>query len=321
MVKRKKGGGANWQDTYGDMVTLLLCFFVLLYSLSTLDQQKWEILIRSLNPDAITDVDANVGNDGQSSDPPNGAEDTLEQSQEVIDADIEKLYQALTSYVEEHKDSDATISVSKVDGHVFVSFNEAVFFDGDSSALRNDSKPVLDYVAGAISRARDSIDELRIIGNTARGDGINPNNVYKDRMLAAMRATEVLVYLQEKDVMDPARMVSVGYGEWRPIADNTTSAGRAENRRVEMIVTGKDLEQELDSVGTYYAERGSDGQDMVGEGSAPLMRESPMRNENTPPAQTSAPVIEDLSLPSGSEALEDGSPLSRASALSPNNPR
>ena len=47
MMKRNKGsGGASWMDTYGDMVTLLLCFFVLLYSMSTLDQQKWQKLVQ-----------------------------------------------------------------------------------------------------------------------------------------------------------------------------------------------------------------------------------------------------------------------------------
>ena len=57
MMKRNKGsGGASWMDTYGDMVTLLLCFFVLLYSMSTLDQQKWQKLVQSFNPDAIEEV-------------------------------------------------------------------------------------------------------------------------------------------------------------------------------------------------------------------------------------------------------------------------
>ena len=42
-IKKKSGGGggANWMDTYGDMVTLLLCFFVLLYSMSTISEDKW----------------------------------------------------------------------------------------------------------------------------------------------------------------------------------------------------------------------------------------------------------------------------------------
>ena len=52
MGRRKKssgGGGANWMDTYGDMVTLLLCFFVLLYSMSDIDKEKYEILVKAFN--------------------------------------------------------------------------------------------------------------------------------------------------------------------------------------------------------------------------------------------------------------------------------
>ena len=69
MKKRNKpsGGGANWMDTYGDLVTLLLCFFVLLYSISTVDQAKWVQLVKSFNPNADqvsqivenTEIDAN----------------------------------------------------------------------------------------------------------------------------------------------------------------------------------------------------------------------------------------------------------------------
>ena len=57
-MKKKKsgGGGANWMDTYGDMVTLLLCFFVLLYSISTIDQQKWMWVVQSFNKDAIVSI-------------------------------------------------------------------------------------------------------------------------------------------------------------------------------------------------------------------------------------------------------------------------
>ena len=53
MKKRRSGGGggggANWMDTYGDLVTLLLCFFVLLYSISSLDQAKWIMIVKSFN--------------------------------------------------------------------------------------------------------------------------------------------------------------------------------------------------------------------------------------------------------------------------------
>ena len=59
-LKKKKsgGGGANWMDTYGDMVTLLLCFFVLLYSISSIDEQKWMWVVKSFNENAALNDDA-----------------------------------------------------------------------------------------------------------------------------------------------------------------------------------------------------------------------------------------------------------------------
>ena len=68
MRKKRSGGGANWMDTYGDMVTLLLCFFVMLYSMSTLDQEKWIALVESFNPVAEAQHSGGGGGDN----PPGG---------------------------------------------------------------------------------------------------------------------------------------------------------------------------------------------------------------------------------------------------------
>nr|WP_051527272.1 flagellar motor protein MotB [[Eubacterium] cellulosolvens] len=59
MAKKKGGGGdegGNWMDTYGDLVTLLMTFFVLLYSMSSLDQSKWQLFVKSIYP-GMTDSD------------------------------------------------------------------------------------------------------------------------------------------------------------------------------------------------------------------------------------------------------------------------
>jgi chemotaxis protein MotB len=101
---------------------------------------------------------------------------------------------------------------------------------------------------------------LRVLGHTAQAVPGQVNNVTADRFLASNRATVVTIYLQEKDIIDPARLVSVGYGEWRPVSSNDTSAGRAENRRVELIVTGLDLDDEAgDNITQYYTMRESTG--------------------------------------------------------------
>lgn len=261
MKKHKGGGGASWMDTYGDMVTLLLCFFVLLYSMSTIDQQKWVQLVQSFNPDAIHEITENTGNNGQIADPTTPVDGDQSENnvttQQQVDQAMEQLYLDLQMYVAQQGAAE-NISVTKGGGYVFISFNDAVFFDGDSYVLRSDGEEVLNEVGEIIRKAAPTIDELRVLGHTAQGDPNKPNNPSTDRFLASNRATVVLVYLQEMNILDPARMISMGYGQFRPVAENDTREGRAKNRRVELIVTGLDIASALgDGIEQYYTERGT----------------------------------------------------------------
>ncbi len=258
MKKKSGGGGANWMDTYGDMVTLLLCFFVLLYSMSTISEEKWKMLVVSFNPDAAQTVTENTGNDGPNADPNELDGSGMGLSQVEIDEDMAQLYELLVTYIAQQNAEDS-ISVSKGDGKVFVTFNQAVFFDGEDWSLREESKPVLEMVGGMLSEVAESIDEVRVMGHTAQGNPNRPNNVSVDRLLSAQRAANALAYLQQHCTVDPARMISEGYGQWRPVASNDTAEGRAQNRRVEMIISGRNLEQELaNNVQNYYTTTNSD---------------------------------------------------------------
>ena len=245
MRKKSGGGGANWMDTYGDMVTLLLCFFVLLYSMSTISEEKWKMLVASFNPDALQTITENTGNDGPNADPNELDGSGMGLSQIEIDEDMNELYELLMTYISQQNMQDS-ISVSKGDGKVFVTFNQSIFFDGDSWTLKEDSKPILEMIAGMLSSVAGSIEEVRIMGHTAQGDPNKPNNIIVDRQLSAMRAANTLAYIQQYCTVDPARLVSEAYGQWRPVAGNDTAEGRAQNRRVEMIISGRDLEKELE---------------------------------------------------------------------------
>ena len=244
--KRGGGGGANWMDTYGDMVTLLLCFFVMLYSMSTMDKEKWVALVESFNPDAVTEQNP-------------GGHEVSNMTQEQVDADIEALYQAMQQYVQQ-ENLTAQISITKGSGYVFVSFDNTVFFDGDSYTLRDDGKVVLDQVANSIAQISQSIDEIRVLGHTAQEVADSPNDPTVDRFLATNRAAVVTVYLQQKNIIDPSRLVSVGYGQWRPVAENNDAEGRAKNRRVELLVTGLNVESSMgDDITQYYTMRSGQG--------------------------------------------------------------
>ncbi|MEY8387121.1 flagellar motor protein MotB [Oscillospiraceae bacterium 38-13] len=244
-IKKKSsgGGGANWMDTYGDMVTLLLCFFVLLYSMSTISEDNWKAIVQSFNPNAVPDPNPTIeGTPGPSADPGEQGIAPLEERQEEIEQDMESLLQQIQEFVQQQNLQDA-ITVSKDGGKIFITFSQAVFFDGDSPVLLPEAKPILDTVSDMLSGVADSIDEVRVQGHTARARK-GGNTVVKDRSLASERATNVVIHIQQRSTLNPARLVSEGFGEWRPIAPNDTAENMAKNRRVEMIISGRNLEAE-----------------------------------------------------------------------------
>lgn len=259
MAKKKGGGGgANWMDTYGDMVTLLLCFFVLLYSISTISQEKWMVFVKSFNRDAVDQSSVTPGPIDRS-DGSGGEGLPLPDKNNEVDEALDQLYDFLVEYQESSAAAAADVSVSKGDDYVFISFNDAVFFDGNSSVLRADGKAVLDSIIPGLAAAAPYIDELKVLGHTAQGRPNQPNEIIFDRHLASDRATEVVIYLQDhipRETLHPGRLVVESFGQWRNIAPNDVEANRAKNRRVEMVISGRDLENamnnEFDSYFSMY---------------------------------------------------------------------
>ena len=256
-IKKKSGGGgggANWMDTYGDMVTLLLCFFVLLYSMSTISEDNWKAIVQSFNPSATEDPRATAGADGPNADDFGSSGqmpvEDIEQMQEQVEQDMQALLEAIESFVRQENLQDA-VTVTQNGGKIFITFSQSVFFDGNSPVIRKEAYPVLDGVCEMLSGVAGSLDEVRIQGHTARA-GSGPNNVETDRTLSSQRAANVVIFIQEHSVIAPVKLISEGIGQWRPVDTNQTSEGRAKNRRVEMIISGRDLQMEAEGVTSYY---------------------------------------------------------------------
>ena len=114
--------------------------------------------------------------------------------------------------------------------------------------------------AAILDNAADAIDEIRIQGHTAQAVANRRNPAEGDRFLASNRATIVTLFLQEHSSIHPARIISEGYGQWRPISSNATAESRAPNRRVEMIITGRKLDAEAlnDALSQYITQSDED---------------------------------------------------------------
>jgi len=267
MVKRKKssGGGANWMDTYGDMVTLLLCFFVLLYSMSTISEEKWKAIVTSFNPFAVQTPTDPEGNGGPIADPNLGdtgvnepdSNQLAEQSE--IDNDIRQLYEALQEMVAQ-EGMENTVQVTMQGGKVYVSFSDTVMFAADRAVILPEGQEVLSEVCDILETASKSIDEIRVQGHTAQARPDQVNEPRGDYRLAANRAMEVSLFIQENTSIAPARMIQESFGQWRPRSSNATAETRAANRRVEMIISGRDLDAvEFNEAMQHYLDIANEG--------------------------------------------------------------
>ena len=250
---RPTDSGGNWMDTYGDMVTLLLTFFIMLYSMSNLDAQKWTIFVKSI-PNIQNQGSENITINSQMSDTPEVDSKGQEIGQEDLQAeDVNKLYLTIAESLNQAGVKEAT--VIRGDDYTYVSFANNVFFGANSSVLTREGQAVLYTFAKAIAPAAGGIEQVNIMSHTAKvtdNSQINPQIIRKDRILSAMRSAEVCIYLQQQNVIKPEKLVDISYGEYRPIADNSTEEGRIKNRRIEFLLLDNGAkERNLDE---YYKE-------------------------------------------------------------------
>lgn len=236
--KEERDSSGDWLNTYADMVTLVLTFFVLLYSTSSLDQQKWQYILQSLvSRGTYVNTVVLDGEPGDSEDPIVVNADTVDElANGNLPQSFDQLYLYLQEYVKNsgYKD-DITVGMGKT--YLYIRFQNNVFFDGDSAILKDDGKKVLNVISPAINSIQDKIMNLTVSGHTAVGQ----SNV-NDWELSSSRASNVLNYLAEKDTVPEEKFKLKALGPYEPIASNETEDEKAKNRRVELILTKSDLD-------------------------------------------------------------------------------
>lgn len=213
---------SGWIMTYGDMMSLLLTFFILLVSFSTIQDAKFQEATVSLQ-----------GAFGVLSNPPTTIKmqeiivpQLNKKEQEDIIFEFRKLEQVL---VVENLDSMVDMQLTK-DGVLF-QINDGVLFASASADLSSTSHKVLTEISHFMSKFRY---EIEISGHT---DSV-PIKTLKypsNWELSSARAISVARFLISCDLV-PDRIKAVGFGEYRPISTNKTHSGRSENRRVEIFL-------------------------------------------------------------------------------------
>ena len=218
-----KQGLDGWVMTYGDMMSLLLTFFVLIVSFSSMQEAKFKDAAMSLRrafgvmvqPQSVIEFN----------DPLVPKYETSEASQD-LQAELQELEQAL---LETGRGGDVELEYTS-DGVRFRIAAPLLFGAGESS-LSAASRPVLDVVGGFLDRLPG---EVSVEGHSD-ATPIKTPRFPSNWELSAARAGAVARYFQGRG-LSPDRIAATGYGEHRPLGDNATAAGRAENRRVEIFL-------------------------------------------------------------------------------------
>lgn len=219
-------------NTYADMITLVLTFFVLLYSISNVNMSKLEAVAEAMQKKLGIEVQVQA----ESEEVTENVEEIMSNPAMAKDSssrEMAKLAKDIQSYFET-ENLDAMITSSE--NAVYIRFKNDLLFDPDSAVLRDGSKDMLDAVGLMLLERQSDIMAIYINGHTAQA----ANSLINDRLLSSERADRVAIYLEEETGLDPEKLICRGYGKYYPIADNTTKEGRELNRRVDMIILGND---------------------------------------------------------------------------------
>lgn len=231
--------GEAWLLPYSDLMTLLLAVFIVLFAVSQIDAKKAQDMSERFSETMMDPKYVQSQNSGkpegtqqESTAPPVTEEQRMEELKEELD---EKL-------VEEHMTSSVSTKIDK--RGLVISLNNAMFFEPGSAAIKKEYETTLI----GISDLMGNIDNyIRVEGHT---DNVPMNSeMYPSNWdLSVARATSVVRLFYGRSGVDPEKLIAVGYGEYRPIADNSTEEGRKKNRRIDIIVLNdkySDLEKSI----------------------------------------------------------------------------
>ncbi|MCR5503361.1 MAG: flagellar motor protein MotB [Lachnospiraceae bacterium] len=261
MAKRKAEdppkGSPAWMSTFSDLMNLLFCFFVLLFSMSTVDAQKFELLAASFNQtfsvfqagasaigdgmlisngvSQLNELDNYINSTGADAEGemlPEDLESAMETLDEAALAESEEMAELIEEALEE-ANLEKEIDVEFTSQYVELTLNGALLFDSGSVELKQQSLPMLEQIGRILERYASSTIEIEGHTDNVPMSGSKYSN---NDELSSGRALSVFYYLKDTTDLDMSKIKHAGRGEYVPIADNSTPEGRSKNRRVEIRI-------------------------------------------------------------------------------------
>lgn len=271
MAKRKEDtpppGSPAWMTTFSDLMNLLLCFFVLLFSMSSIEEAKLNEMVAAMNNSfsifssgataigegilmsngvsQLNELDKYINSTGKTADSEvdgdkleefDKSPDKIEAMEEFLEEQKLQDNEQLAELIEEAvSESDMTeqIEVSFNSQYVQLSMRGALLFDSGKAELKKEATQIIDKTALILERYATGIVEIE--GHT---DNVPIHNAQfaDNEELSSARARSVFYYLVDHSSLEPVNLKHAGMGERVPIADNATPEGRSKNRRVEIRI-------------------------------------------------------------------------------------
>ena len=235
-------GGSTWIVTFADMMTLILVFFILLYTLADFEDEAYKELVESVQ---VIDGDGNqisvidfATRKGRNPEPLKAIEDMLGMNPSHVP--VENLKPALVAEMEsmiDNTDLADSVELAYNGDQINLQIDGRYLFESGQSELKDRARFIF---ANLAQMFRDYADYKIAIRGHTDDQGIQTDRFPSNWELSAVRATTVLRYFIRQGI-DPRRMTATGYADYLPLVENNSSENRARNRRVEFV-----LEKEKD---------------------------------------------------------------------------
>ncbi|UAL46559.1 flagellar motor protein MotB [Sutcliffiella horikoshii] len=251
MKRRKKkvsveSGAPKWMVTFSDLFMLVLVFFILLFSMSQIDLVKFKAVAESFkqvnildyNPSAVpfehpTDFSVNTESTNNQDD----VAENEEQTQENEDSLQELLVEVQTFLAE--NDLEDVVVANRTERGIVLVLEEKVLYETAEARILPIAHPFLDKVGTLLTKIPNLV---KVEGHTDNRP-ISTEKFPSNWELSAARASSVIRYLVDSHDLDPERFIAVGYGDTRPIVENTSNANYQKNRRVEIVISDPQKEE------------------------------------------------------------------------------
>ena len=231
-----EGGSPAWMTTFGDMMTLLLVFFVMMYSMSVLDVDRFMGFISAFQNQlgvleggrTVTDEDLMArGSRGEDFN--------------VAHQNVQMVREQMEEFIQE-RDLEDNVGMQMTDRGLVVSVTGEVLYEIGRAEIRPEGAALLNEI---IENIKGIPNEIMVEGHTDNWP-ISTEQFPSNWELSTARATNVVRYFIENTDINPARFSAAGYSEYRPVVPNDTAESRAQNRRVEIVVLNSMLPEDLE---------------------------------------------------------------------------